>query len=127
MQKSASIRPRASFSRFGGDSIHLFIRLLDEVLNEISWNCLRVVLEQAISKIPVETELQKKVKLKEREEFEEAVENRRATALRRASKDGRDKVDMAKRFLEMGIEPLVVRAFVPDCRGERPQAYAQSC
>ena len=88
---------------------------------------MRVVLEQAISKIPVETELQKKVKLKEREEFEKAVVERRAKALRRASKDGSGNVDMAKRFLEMGIEPLVVRAFVLDCRGERPQGYAQSC
>merc|ERR1719460_290522 len=53
--------------------------MVDEVLNSISWDCLRVVLEEAIKKIPVETELQKKVKLKEREDFEEAIIARRRT------------------------------------------------
>merc|ERR1719460_2946408 len=80
--------------------------MVDEVLNSISWTCLRTVLEEAIKKIPVETELQKKVKQKEREEFEEAIINLRKRSSKSSVKES-STVDMAQRFVDMGIEPLV--------------------
>merc|ERR1719281_1213032 len=56
--------------------------MVDEVLNSISWTCLRTVLEEAIKKIPVETELQKKVKQKERDDFEAAVKSLRKKTIK---------------------------------------------
>ena len=41
LQKSASIQPRTSRSKFGGDSFHLFIRLLDEPAEQATCRLLR--------------------------------------------------------------------------------------
>ena len=43
-------------------------KMVDDVINSIANQCLEAVLESALSKLPVETELQAKVRAKEREE-----------------------------------------------------------
>ena len=50
-------------------------KTVDDVINSIANQCLEAVLESALSKLPVETELQAKVRAKEREDFENAMQD----------------------------------------------------